>query len=48
MLNSPVELAPNAANFTPEGPAPVMPDDQGKYPIPMPGVNKEVEYMLTT
>ncbi len=48
MLNCPVEFAPNAANFTPEGPAPVMPDDQGKYPIPMPGVNKEIEYTLTT
>ena len=48
MLNCPVEFAPNAANFTPEGPAPVMPDDQGKYPVPMPGVNKEIEYILTT
>jgi len=48
MLNCPVEFAPNAANFTPEGPAPVMPDDQGKYPVPMPGINKEIEYILTT
>lgn len=48
MLNCPVEFAPNAANFTPEGPAPVMPDDQGKYPVPMPGINKETEYILTT
>ena len=46
MLNCPHEFAPDIANFTPDGPAPVMPDGDGNgtYPQPMPGVNKDVEY----
>ena len=48
MLDSPHELAPGVANFSPDGPAPVMPDDQGRYPVPMPGVTRETEYELTT
>ena len=48
MLNCPVELAPDIANFTPEGPAPVMPDDEGNgtYPVPMPGINKDFEFKV--
>jgi predicted dehydrogenase len=44
MLDCPHEFAPDVANMTADGPAPVMPDADGKYPVPMPGVNKEVEY----
>lgn len=46
MLNSPQIFAPNVASLTPDGPAPVMPDSDGKYPIPVPGVNKEAEYVV--
>ncbi len=46
MLNCPVELAPEVANFTSDGPAPVMPDDDGKYPVPMPGINKDFEFKV--
>jgi hypothetical protein len=44
MLDCPHEFAPDVANMTADGPAPVMPDADGKYPVPMPGVNKDVEY----
>jgi len=43
-LDWPQELAPNIANFTPNGPAPVMPDSEGRYPIPLPGIFRDVEY----
>ena len=46
MLNCEHEFAPNVANLTPDGPAPVMPDEDGKYPVPMPGINKETEYAV--
>ncbi len=39
-LNSQVELAPGLENLTMDGPAPVMPDAKGQYPIAMPGVTK--------
>ncbi len=35
-----VELAPNLEQLTADGPAPVMPDAQGKYPVAMPGQTK--------
>ena len=44
MLNCPHEFAPGVAEMTNDGSAPVMPDADGKYPVPMPGVNKETEY----
>jgi predicted dehydrogenase len=47
MLNSPQEFAPNVAKLTPDGPAPVMPDANGKYPVPMPGKIGEVEYKVS-
>jgi len=37
-MNSTIELAPNLADLTMEGPAPVMPDENGDYPIAMPGM----------
>ena len=43
-LNCPHDMAPGVAEFTIKGPAPVMPNEDGKYPVPMPGVNNEREY----
>ena len=37
-MNSTVALAPNLDKLTMDGPAPVMPDDNGNYPIAMPGM----------
>lgn len=36
-MNSNWSLAPNLETLTMDGPAPVMPDAQGRYPIAMPG-----------
>ena len=40
------EFAPQVAEMTEDGPAPVTPDDNGRYPIPMPGKNRDVEYRV--
>lgn len=45
MLNCEHEFAPNVAELTPDGPAPVMPNEDGSYPVPMPGINTEQEYV---
>jgi predicted dehydrogenase len=47
ILNCPHDMAPGVAEFTMKGPAPVMPDADGKYPVPMPGVNSDREYGAT-
>jgi predicted dehydrogenase len=44
MLDCPHELAPGVADFVIGGTAPVMPDVDGKYPVPLPGVNLDQEY----
>jgi len=44
MLNCEHEFAPNADKLTVDGPAPVMANDKGKYPIPQPGVTVSKEY----
>ena len=44
MLNCPHAFAPDADKMTPDGPAPVMADDEGKYPIAKPGILKDREY----
>jgi predicted dehydrogenase len=44
MLNSDHEYAPNVDKLTLDGPAPVMPDATGKYPIPQPGIQTKREY----
>jgi hypothetical protein len=44
ILACPHEMAPNVADFTYKGPAPVMPNAEGKYPVPTPGVNTDREY----
>ena len=44
MLNSPEEYAPGVDKMTMDSPAPVQADADGKYPIPMPGIEKKKEY----
>jgi predicted dehydrogenase len=44
ILNSPHEFAPNLDKLTADGPAPVMPNAEGKYPVPQPGVTVDKEY----
>ena len=44
MLNSDHEYAPNLDKLTMDGPAPVMPDAHGKYPVPQPGIVTRREY----
>ena len=43
-LNHPHEYAPDVDKMTFDSPAPVMPDKDGKYPIPEPGIKKNREY----
>ncbi len=44
MLNSPDEYAPGLDQWATDPPAPVQADDDGKYPIPMPGILTDREY----
>ena len=44
MLNCPHEFAPDIAKLTADGPAPLMPDANGRYPIPQPGIVIDQEY----
>ena len=44
ILNCPHEMAPGVEDFTIDGPAPLTADAEGKYPVPMPGVNRDREY----
>lgn len=44
MLNGEHEYAPGADKFTMDSPPPVKSGPDGKYPIPMPGVEKHREY----
>jgi predicted dehydrogenase len=44
MLNCPHEFAPNVEKLTDDGPAPVMPDKDGRYPVPEPGKKTDREY----
>lgn len=44
MLNHPHEFAPDVDKLRADGPAPVMPDADGKYPVPEPGVKVDREY----
>lgn len=41
-MNSKFQFCPNVGSMTPETPAPVKADAQGRYPIPIPGVTVEV------
>jgi predicted dehydrogenase len=44
MLNSDHEFAPTADKLTMDGPAPVMADKDGRYPVPQPGIVTTREY----
>ena len=44
MLNCEHEFAPKVDQLTPDGPAPVTSDSEGRYPIPLPGINNSREY----
>ncbi len=44
MLNSEDEYAPDVDKLTMDSPAPLQAGADGKYPIPMPGINKKREY----
>jgi hypothetical protein len=43
-MNCPHEMAPDVDKLTNDGPAPVMPGPDGKYPVPQPGIIKDREY----
>ncbi|MDF1859220.1 MAG: gfo/Idh/MocA family oxidoreductase [Verrucomicrobiales bacterium] len=44
MLNSEHAMSPNVKELTLESDSPLMPDDEGRYPIPEPGIKKDREY----
>ena len=44
MLHCEHELAPKVAELTMNGPAPVVADANGKYPVPEPGIKTDREY----
>jgi predicted dehydrogenase len=44
MLNSEREYAPNVDKLTPDGPAPLTPNEDGTYPVPEPGVKNDAEF----
>ncbi len=44
MLNSDHEFAPNVDKLTFDGPAPIMPDANGNYPMPQPGIVTNREF----
>ena len=44
MLNGKIEYAPGVDRFTLDGPAPIMSDAHGLYPIPKPGIVTDREY----
>lgn len=46
MLNCKHEFAPNVDKLVIDGPAPIIADKDGKYPIPQPGINVDTEYAV--
>ena len=44
MLNSEEEYAPGVDKLTMDSPAPLQSDDDGKYPVPLPGILTKREY----
>ncbi len=44
MLNNEHELAPQVDQLTMDSDSPLLPNDDGKYPVPMPGIVKDREY----
>ena len=45
-LNCEHEFAPGLADLSFDGPAPLLSDADGKYPVPQPGLNPETEYEI--
>ncbi|HWF19887.1 MAG TPA: gfo/Idh/MocA family oxidoreductase [Verrucomicrobiae bacterium] len=45
-LNSKVEYSPNADKMTMDGPAPIVGDKDGKYPVPQPGTIVDRDYQV--
>lgn len=45
MLACPHEFAPKVAELTADGPAPIVANEKGEYPVPQPGILKEREYL---
>jgi hypothetical protein len=46
MLNCQHEFAPGVDKLTIDGPAPILADKDGKYPIPQPGITVDQEYVV--
>ncbi len=46
ILNLDSEFAPHVDQLTLDGDAPIMPDADGKYPVPMPGLVTKTEYLM--
>ncbi|HWD20794.1 MAG TPA: Gfo/Idh/MocA family oxidoreductase [Verrucomicrobiae bacterium] len=46
-LNATPEYAPTVAELTLQTPAPVMPDADGRYPVPQPGVVTHADYAVS-
>jgi hypothetical protein len=44
MLNCEHEFAPEVDRLTLESSSPLMANAEGKYPIPLPGINRRREY----
>ncbi len=44
MLNCEHAFAPDADKLTLDGPAPLLADASGKYPVPMPGLTVDREF----
>lgn len=44
MLNCPHEFAPTVDKLTYDSPAPLRAGADGRYPVPLPGINKDQEY----
>jgi hypothetical protein len=44
MLACEHEFAPSVDKLTLDGPAPITAGPDGKYPVPLPGINKRREY----
>lgn len=44
MLNSDHVMAPNVTELVLNGESPLMPDENGRYPVPEPGIKKDREY----
>jgi len=44
MMECPHEFAPDVDKLTMDGPAPLPPGQDGKYPVPMPGIKRDREY----